>query len=195
MAGGRLVYVMGPSGVGKDSLLDWVRERLDHEPITMAHRYITRPREAVGEDHVPLSRSEFEMRRASGAFAMAWESHGNMYGIGREIDQWLQSGAMTVVVNGSRAYFPRALADYPDMVPVLITAEREVRARRLASRGREDKDGIEARLRRGDGYQVNHPALRTIPNNHDLSQAGRSLLRLLQTVHVLNGYAPAATVA
>ena len=40
---GRLVYVMGPSGAGKDSLLSFARSALADEPVVFAHRYITRP--------------------------------------------------------------------------------------------------------------------------------------------------------
>ena len=34
MTAGRLVYCMGPSGAGKDSLLDWLRA---HLPLSLIH--------------------------------------------------------------------------------------------------------------------------------------------------------------
>lgn len=41
---GALVYVMGPSGAGKDSVLNRARAMLSADlPILFAHRYITRP--------------------------------------------------------------------------------------------------------------------------------------------------------
>ena len=55
-----LVYLIGASGVGKDSLLDAVRKR--RPDLLVAHRYITRP-SGVGEDSVALSPAEFEARR------------------------------------------------------------------------------------------------------------------------------------
>ena len=40
----QLIYIVGASGVGKDSLMHYARQRLNgSEPILFAHRYITRP--------------------------------------------------------------------------------------------------------------------------------------------------------
>ena len=51
-----LVYVMGPSGAGKDSVLDRARTMLSVEaPVAFAHRYITRPADIGGENHVALT--------------------------------------------------------------------------------------------------------------------------------------------
>ena len=67
---GSLVYVMGPSGAGKDSVLGRARSLLPPAaPVVFAHRYITRPAEAGGENHVALTRDEFATRRACGLFA------------------------------------------------------------------------------------------------------------------------------
>jgi ribose 1,5-bisphosphokinase len=80
---GRLVYLIGASGAGKDSLMSFARDRLPRTaPIVFAHRYITRPHGAGGEDYVPLDEIEFERRLRHGCFAMAWRSHGLRYGIG-----------------------------------------------------------------------------------------------------------------
>jgi ribose 1,5-bisphosphokinase len=97
-----LVYVMGPSGAGKDSVLARARFLLPPQaPIVFAHRYITRPAEAGGENHVALSAAEFTLRRDHGLFAYHWRAHGNEYGIGSEIQAWRRVG-LTVVISGSR---------------------------------------------------------------------------------------------
>src|SRR5690349_12136372 len=69
-----LVYVMGPSGAGKDTLLRYAREQLASEPVAFAHRYITRPATAGDENHVALSVPEFRARKQHGLFAMDWEA-------------------------------------------------------------------------------------------------------------------------
>src|SRR5262249_30542502 len=102
---GPLVYVMGPSGAGKDSVLNRARALLASDaPVVFADRYITRPAEAGGENHIALSAEEFDLRRTHGLFAFDWQAHGNRYGIGCEIHAWRQSG-LTVVVSGSREHF------------------------------------------------------------------------------------------
>ena len=92
-------------------------------PVAFAHRYITRPAEAGGENHVALTQAEFALRRAHGLFAFHWEAHGNHYGIGREIHGWRNAG-LTVVVSGSREHFLKLGGIDDDTYPVLITAPR-----------------------------------------------------------------------
>jgi len=63
----RLIYLMGPSGAGKDAVLSYARARIDgRHDVTIAHRYVTRQAEAGHEDHVALSAAEFEFRRRKG---------------------------------------------------------------------------------------------------------------------------------
>ncbi|SOE64090.1 ribose 1,5-bisphosphokinase [Burkholderia sp. D7] len=171
---GRLIYVMGPSGAGKDSLLGFARERIGAR-VMFAHRYITRP-VSDGENHVALSREEFAARLASGVFSLHWESHGLHYGIGVEIDAWLARG-LPVVVNGSRQHAPVALERYPFTQFVHIHASPAVLAARLERRGREDSRQMEARLARRPALLLPEQAqLITIDNSGLLSEAGQQLL-------------------
>jgi ribose 1,5-bisphosphokinase len=177
-----LIYLIGPSGVGKDSLLKYVRECLPHDaPVMIAHRYITRPQEIGGENHIALTEGEFAARMQRGCFSLCWFSHQTWYGIGNEIDQWLSMG-LNVVVNGSRAYLQEALQIYPDLIPVLVTAEQSILRRRLENRGREGSQQIEHRLQLAQqlDLEIQHPQLHRIANNGDLDEAGEALLRLIQ---------------
>lgn len=175
---GRLVYVMGPSGVGKDSVLNGARPRLKDRGVVFAHRYITRPADAGGENHVALTEEEFADRLNRGCFALHWRSHGHAYGLGREIDIWMESG-LTVVMNGSRGYLDEASRRYPDIVPVLITASSEVLAERLKCRGRECDEEIVRRLRRAEDFAVAREGVIRIENNGPLEQAVDSFVRLI----------------
>ena len=175
---GRLIYVVGASGAGKDSLLRWVRER--HPPgVVFAHRYITRPADAGGENHVALSEPEFATRLAAGAFALWWEANGLRYGIGLEVDLWRAAG-LDVVVNGSRAHLAHAMRAFPTLLPVLVTAPSERIAERLAARGREEGESLASRLRRNaDLAATTVPGMVVIDNGGDLARAGQALLRTL----------------
>ena len=68
---GRLIYLIGPSGAGKDSLLDAARESLAGRGVRIARRVITRSAEAVGEAAHSVSPQAFERLEAQGALPSA----------------------------------------------------------------------------------------------------------------------------
>ena len=179
---GALVYVMGPSGAGKDSVLGRARALLPADaPVVFAHRYITRPADSGGENHVALTRAEFAVRLVHGLFAYHWQAHGNDYGVGREIHDWRAAG-MTVVVSGSRDHFQKTGGLDSMARPVLITASPERLQQRLASRGRETARQAAERLDRADAYDIADPRLVTIVNDGALDTAATSLVTLLATL-------------
>ncbi len=173
---------MGPSGAGKDSVLNRARMLLaDNAPVIFAHRYITRAAEAGGENHVELSPAEFGLRRTHGLFAFHWRAHGNEYGIGREIYSWRRAG-LTVVVSGSREHFQQIGGIDDDTHPVLITAPADRLAARLAARAREDADATAERLQRSEAYDVTDQRLVTIVNDGALETAAAKFVSLLATL-------------
>lgn len=148
----KLIYVVGPSGAGKDALLDYARVHLPPGAnVKFAQRWITRPADAGGEAHRPLTMPEFEKRVGASGFAMHWHAHGNGYGIDGEIRDWLQSGA-TVVVSGSREHLPQALKDFPGLQVLHVTVDPAVLRERLLRRGRETTAQIDERLERASRY-------------------------------------------
>jgi ribose 1,5-bisphosphokinase len=181
---GRLVYVIGPSGAGKDSIITYARERLGAggERHVFARRHITRPADSGGEDHIAITSADFERDCAAGRFALSWRGNGHGYGVGIEIDLWLQSGRH-VILNGSRGYLPEAAGRYPGLLPVLISIDAAVLRKRLASRGRESADEIEARIRRAAEFDaIKHPALAVLANNGPLAEAGEAFVALLNAL-------------
>lgn len=175
----RLVYVMGPSGSGKDTLMNTVRAQLPPDaPVLFAHRYITRPADAGGENHVALSRAEFDLRLRHDLFALHWESHGFAYGIGREIDLWLECGC-TVVMNGSREALPQVIRHYPEPLPVLINVPEAILRERLLARGRESSEAIEARLERARLFTPDLPGLIRFVNVGSLEDRAQELQQLI----------------
>lgn len=177
--GGGLVYLMGASGSGKDTLLRNVAARLrDDDAILIAHRYITR---AGGADEasLELSREEFDRRAALGCFALHWQGHGLHYGIGIEIDAWMRQGR-AVIVNGSRAHLVAATARYPVLCAVEVRVAPEVLAQRLAQRGREGPQEIAARLARAArAYAVpDGLAVIQLDNSGPIEVAAQALLDL-----------------
>lgn len=145
--GGRLIYLMGPSGSGKDSLIDAARDSLAGFDCVVARRVITRSAEAAGESAVSVTLQEFAQRACHGGFALSWNANGLAYGIPVQIDQWLVEGH-NVLVNGSRGALAGAREKYPTLLPILLTVDTHVLRKRLERRGRESTEEIAARLER-----------------------------------------------
>lgn len=181
MPPGTLFYVIGPSGSGKDSLMNYARQQVAGEQaVLFAHRYITRPMDAGGENHVELTVAEFQTRRSLGLFALDWQSHQNDYGIGIELVQWLNAGA-NVVVNGSRAYLPTATERFPALRVVLIEVSPDVLRQRLTDRGRETPNEIEQRIQHSRQLApVAYPNLIVLNNDAPLAESGARLVAFLR---------------
>lgn len=183
---GCLIFVVGPSGVGKDSLLAHAKSRLANNPhFRFVRRHITRPLTAGHEDHHALSGDDFATRLAGGHFALHWDSHGLRYGIDREIDSWLSAGH-TVVINGSRAHMPVARERYAALRVIAVSADPETLARRLAQRRRESIDEIRARLAHQPTLPDGLPVIE-IANNGSLETAAEAF------VNALNAHRQSAT--
>ncbi|KEY57907.1 ribose 1,5-bisphosphokinase [Serratia sp. DD3] len=175
-----LIYLMGASGSGKDSLLELLRAETTAGPL-VAHRYITRPAELGGENHIALSEAEFMHRRAQKLFALDWQAHQYHYALGIEIDLWLRQGN-DVVVNGSRAHLPQALSRYgSQLLPVCLQVSPTVLRQRLEQRGRENVAQIEQRLLRAANYQQSLPvSCHRLDNNGFLAETLDALLSLME---------------
>ncbi|HLA30640.1 MAG TPA: phosphonate metabolism protein/1,5-bisphosphokinase (PRPP-forming) PhnN [Pseudomonas sp.] len=181
---GRLIYLIGPSGSGKDSLLHAARERLTAHGCRIARRVITRSAEALGEDAIGVAPAEFERLQRAGAFAMSWHANGLAYGIPKQIDDWLAAG-QDVLVNGSRAYLREARQRYPELIGIVLVVDVEALRERLRKRGRETPEQIEQRLARNalfnDAAAVEVDGLHLLDNSSHLEQAVDQLLALLET--------------
>ncbi|ATH82884.1 phosphonate metabolism protein/1,5-bisphosphokinase (PRPP-forming) PhnN [Pseudomonas sp. KHPS1] len=150
---GRLIYLMGPSGSGKDSLLQAARAPLEAYGCRFARRVITRSAESVGEDALGVTPAEFERLEGEGAFALSWRANGLAYGIPREIDDWLSAG-QDVLINGSRGHLEVARQRYPQLLAILLQVDEAVLRQRLLARGRETPEQIEQRLARSRELQA-----------------------------------------
>lgn len=173
----RLIWLMGASGAGKDSLLNALREQpIDN--MLVAHRYITRAADAGGENHLALSEAEFLRRRARGLFALDWQAHRYRYALGIEVDLWLAQG-WDVIVNGSRLHLPQAAARYgAQLLPVCLQVSAAVLAQRLRERGRESDSEIEQRLLRAREAAPPHGL--QLRNDGPLAATVATLRRLLE---------------
>lgn len=142
------MLVIGPSGVGKDTLIGGARHALDGDKrFSFVRRLVTRPADIDLEDHISLEREDFARARKAGRFALTWQAHGLDYALPIGVDTDLALGRV-VIANISRHAVPEAIAKYPLCRVIQISAEISLRAARLSKRGRENRDQIVARLAR-----------------------------------------------
>ena len=142
---GRLIAVVGPSGVGKDSVMAGMARA---EPrLSLVRRVITRPADAGGEDFDGVERATFDRMRDAGAFALWWAAHDLHYGIPASVDVALAAD-QDCVANLSRGVLTQAQARFAHLHVISLVARPEVLAERLGARGRESRAQIAERLAR-----------------------------------------------
>lgn len=176
---GRLVAVVGPSGVGKDSVMRGLHDLM---PDTyLVRRVITRRPDLGGEEYDAVSVADFQDMAENGAFAVHWRAHELHYGIPQTVRYHLTKGSLCLA-NFSRKALRAGADAFPGLIVLNITAQPETLARRLASRGRETPEEIAKRLAQGDkplpdGLNVIH-----LPNDGPLSETIARGVALLHPV-------------
>lgn len=176
---GALVLVVGPSGAGKDSLIAGARTRLAAaEAFVFPRREITRPRDAGGEDHLPVEESQFHARRVLGGYLLSWGALGSWYGVPADTLVDLQAGR-TVVVNASRTVLDEARARFRNLRIVSVNADDDTLRARLAGRAREDALQIDRRLERARAFRVDGEGVIPFRNDGDLDEAVGRFTKLL----------------
>jgi guanylate kinase len=145
---GLLFVVSGPSGAGKDTLVEAVRE---HRPsLRYSVSVTTRPpraEERHEEHYFFVSTSEFDRLRGAGGL-LEWRAYnGNFYGTPRDyVERSLSDGYDVVMkpeVNGALA----VKAAYPDAVLIFLVPDRFSNLReRLLARRTETNEEIARRL-------------------------------------------------
>jgi ribose 1,5-bisphosphokinase len=186
---GRLVLVVGPSGAGKDTLLNFARrECAGDDRVVFPRRSVTREASAF-EDNQELDEASFRAALAAGAFALHWDAHGHAYGVPRAINDDIAAGR-TVVVNVSRTVIPAARRDYAHVIVVAVTAPPEVLAERLDKRHRASDGDIGARLHRAVSEEGAAADI-TIVNVGDPESHGHALAQVIKRRgdHALVGFA------
>jgi guanylate kinase len=137
-----LVIISGPSGVGKDTIIEALQKRGHipeyHYVVTCTTR-ARRPNEIDGVSYNFLSAGDFAALRDSGELLEASEVHGNWYGTPRAgVRRALAGGRHAILkidVQGARvvkAAFPEALLIFV-VPPSVETLVQHLKARRTES--------------------------------------------------------------
>ena len=181
MSAGRLIAVVGPSGVGKDSVMaGMIAARPDMRRV---RRTITRAPGLGGEDYDAVTPKAFEAAAQDGAFCVYWTAHGLSYGIPADVLTDVQRGK-DCLANFSRSALEHANAVFPNLTVLNISASPATLARRLAGRGRETEAEIAARLAQADKCLPAGLDVVTITNDGALDDTVAKALAALQPARV-----------
>jgi guanylate kinase len=149
--GSLLVIISGPSGVGKDTIIDALRDRPrrpDYHYVVTCTTRVQRPGEIPGVSYHFLTPVEFHELRDAGELLEANEVHGNWYGTPRlEVARALAEGhdvILKIDVQGAQVVKERV----PDALLVFIVPPSlEALFQRLRSRATETANELEIRQR------------------------------------------------
>jgi guanylate kinase len=150
-AGAMLIIISGPSGVGKDTIIDALRDRPrspDYHYVVTCTTRQPRPGEVPGVSYQFLTEKQFHALDDAGELLESAEVHGNHYGTPRrEVSDALVAGydvILKIDVQGAAAVKERV----PDALLVFIVPPTlEALFQRLRSRATETADELEIRQR------------------------------------------------
>jgi guanylate kinase len=178
---GRIVILSGPSGVGKDTVIERWKE-LDSR-VERVIAYTTRtPRtgEVDGVDYHFVSREHFERMAAEGKFLEWKEVHGNLYATPlNDMEDLLADDKIAILkidVQGG----VEAMALRPDALSIFLTPPSwDELERRIRARGADDPNAIEKRLQNARDELAIAPRYAHRVVNDDLSRAVAEIQELV----------------
>lgn len=149
--GAMLMIISGPSGVGKDTIIDALRGRPrnpDYHYVVTCTTRARRPGEVDGVNYHFLDRERFSALRDGGELLEANQVHGNWYGTPRaQVRDALAAGhdvILKIDVQGAQV----VKENVPEAVLIFIVPPSlETLFRRLKSRATETADQLELRQR------------------------------------------------
>lgn len=180
MTKGRLIAVVGPSGVGKDSVMAGLCA--SDPSLALVRRTITRAPDLGGEDYDAVTVPEFETRVAAGDFAVHWGAHGLFYGIPNTVKSDLEKG-QDCLANFSRGSLLSGQGVFDRFVVLNITATPERLAERLRARGRETEEQIQKRLSAASKPLPEGLNVIQVPNDGPLDQTIANALGHLRALN------------
>lgn len=182
----RLTVLSGPSGVGKDSVIELIRARSPW--VWLSVSVTTRPKrdyEIDGVHYHFVDRAEFRRLVEAGELLEWAEFAGNLYGTPREqVEKQLATGRpalLKIDLQGARQV-RRAMPEA--RLVFLAPPSVEELKRRLVGRGTEDPETLRLRLEHADEELAAEPEFDVTVVNDSVERAADELVRLLGSLPV-----------
>ena len=185
---GLLILFSGPSGVGKDTVLDVVlnKNKELQKSISLTTRGI-RENETDGKDYYFISVPEFQRMIDDGEVLEYAQYGSNFYGTPKgPVDKWLSEGKNVILkIEVQGAENIKKL--YPDSVGIfLLPPSMEVLENRLRSRGTEDEDDIKKRLEIAHNEIKKSKLYDYFVINEDIDCASDDVLTIIKAIDFSN---------
>jgi guanylate kinase len=177
----RLTVLSGPSGVGKDSVIELIRARAPDVwlSVSVTTRRM-RPYEVDGVHYFFVERPQFERMIAAGELLEWAEFAGNLYGTPRAaVIARLDSGRPVLLKIDLQGALQVRQAMPEARLVFLAPPSWEELKRRLIGRGTDDAATIRQRLDHAREEMAAQPDFDVTIINHDVEQAADDLLILL----------------
>lgn len=168
----KIVLIVGASGVGKDTLLRGIKEKVD---ANFLKRYITREPDS-NESNYYLDKNAFLTLKEKNYFISTWEAHENCYAIAKE---HIKNGVNIISI--SRGAIKDFEKIFDEVATINITIPKELLRQRLLKRGRESKEQIEKRIQRSYP-QIECKNLIEFDNSDTLEKSIEKFINLIQSI-------------
>lgn len=182
---GMLVLFSGPSGVGKDTVLEVILNKNKglQKSISLTTRSI-RDKEIDGKDYYFISVPQFEKMIEQGEVLEYAKYGDNFYGTPKApVDKWLGEGK-TVILKIEVQGAENIKKMYPDSVAIfLLPPSMEELEKRLRSRGTEDEDDIKNRLEIAKDEVEKSKDYDYFVINEDIDSASNDVLSILKALN------------
>ena len=173
MAYGTLYLIVGPTGSGKQALIDAVLET--RPDIRRAPLIVTADRSdntcVVGA----ISPDRFLNLIRREAFALQWDSDGFRYGLTHDATKQLRDG-QSLILSCDSFVIEKARELYPNVQTIFITARMDVLRRRLASMAYGSDTEIEMHLAQSARMRPKDDAMTTVDTSDSIAAGAKALM-------------------
>ncbi len=182
---GMLVLFSGPSGVGKDTVLDIILDK--DERLQRSVSLTTREKrsgETDGKDYYFVTKDKF-LEMVDGGQVLEYAQYGeNIYGTPKApVDRWLDEGKTVILkieVKGAQKI--REL--YPDAVSIfLLPPSMQVLEERIRMRGTEDENDISRRLKIARNEILRSADYDFVVVNDNIEEASNNVLGIIRALN------------
>jgi guanylate kinase len=179
---GLLIVISGPSGVGKDTLIQRLLKRDGNlgKSVSFTTRP-PRPSEVPGVDYVFTTRSEFELARRDGILLESAEYDGNLYGTSAPMVENLRGAGRDTILKIDVKGAEQVRKLVPDALFIFIAPpSMEDLERRLEKRRTESAQDMAARREIAKTEMSYAPHFDHVVINDDVERAADEVLRIIR---------------